>query len=140
MDEGGETTAVIGTPLDRAYPLQNADLQQEIMDKGMAISQYPVGHTTTKRDFVLLNYTMALISDASVIVEAEDESEILHHGWEALRLGIPLFICQSVFQNKELKWPRELEDYGAAELVDMDQIFEFTPPNIPLEDLLRNIP
>ena len=83
---------------------------------------------------------MALISDASVIVEAEDESEILHHGWEALRLGIPLFICQSVFQNKELKWPRELEDYGAAELVDMDQIFEFTPPNIPLEDLLRNIP
>ena len=140
MDEGGETTAVIGTPPDRAYPLQNADLQQEIMDKGMVISQYPVEHTTTRRDFVLSNYTMALISNASVIVEAEDESNILHHGWETLRLGKMLFICQSAFQNEELRWPRELENYGAVELVDMEQIFDFTPPNISLDDLLRNIP
>ena len=140
MDEGGETTAVIATPLDRVHPRQNADLQQEIMDKHMVISQYPVGHTTTQKDFVSQNRTMALISNASVIVEAEDGSDVLHHGWETLRLGKYLFICQSAFQNKELKWPRELEKYGAVELVDMDQIFEFTPPNIPLEDRLRNIP
>ena len=139
IDEGGETIAVLGTPLDRVYPQQNADLQQEIMGKHMVISQYPAGHTSTRKDFVLSNYTMALISDASVIVEAEDESDILHHGWETLRLGKYLFICQSAFQNKELKWPKELEKYGAVELVDMDQIFEFTPPPIPLDELLRNI-
>ena len=139
MDEGGETVAVIGTPLDKTYPRQNADLQKEIMDKHLVISQYPVGHTTTRKDFVLRNRTMALISDASVIVEAGDGSGTLHQGWEALRLGRPLFICQSVLYNKDLKWPGEMLDCGAIELVEPEHVLDAIPPNTRQSELLQHM-
>ena len=139
IEEGGETIAVLGTPLNKTSPSQNTDLQKEIMDRHLAISQYPDGHTTRGKDFVLRNFTMALISDASVIAEAGDGGGTLHHGREALRLGRPLFICQSVFQNEELKWPGEFMRQGAVKLVDLEQIFEFTSPNVPPSDLRQHM-
>lgn len=39
---------------------------------------------------------MALLSDATVIVEAGETSGTLHQGWEALRLGRPLFLDAEV--------------------------------------------
>ena len=38
------------------------------------------------------NRTMAIIAHATVIVEAGEGSGTLHQGWEALRLGRPLFL------------------------------------------------
>ena len=70
---------------------------------------------------------MALISDASVIVEAGDSSGTLSQGWEALRLGRPLFIWEAVFENKELKWPKELLNYGAIKINDYSLIFDNLP-------------
>jgi DNA processing protein len=35
---------------------------------------------------------MALLTDATVIVEAGEKSGTLHQGWEALRLGRLLFL------------------------------------------------
>lgn len=89
---GGRTIAVLGTPLNKTYPLKNFKLQQEIMYNHLAISQFPIGHVTQPKDFVVRNRTMALISDATIIVEAQDTSGSLHQGWEALRLGRSLYL------------------------------------------------
>src|ERR1700687_1786141 len=113
---GGKTIAVLGTPLNKVYPRKNLQLQQEIMADHLAISQFPIGHITTPKDFVLRNRTMALISDATIIVEAGDTSGSLHQGWEALRLGRSLFIWKSVLNNKQLSWPEKMLQYGAMEL------------------------
>jgi DNA processing protein len=94
IDEGGDTIAVLGTPLDKYYPSENAQLQDFIMNNHLAVSQFPVGYPIQPRNFVIRNRTMALISDISVIVEAGDSSGSLHQGWEALRLGHPLFIWE----------------------------------------------
>ena len=40
---GGKTIAVIGTPLNKTYPKENSELQEEIMKNHLVISQYPVG-------------------------------------------------------------------------------------------------
>ena len=101
IEIGGKTIAVIGTPVNRVYPKENTDLQEEIMKNHLVISQYPVGHKTTPKDFIFRNRTMALISDATVIVEAGDSSGSLHQGWETLRIGRPLFICKSVLENNQ---------------------------------------
>ena len=50
----------------------------------LAISQFTIGHVTQPKDFVVRNRTMALISDATIIVEAQDTSGSLHQGWELL--------------------------------------------------------
>ena len=95
----GRTIAVLGTPLDQVYPRQNAALQEEIMRDHLAVSQYAVGYPVQRKNFPLRNRTMALISDATVIIEAGNTSGSLSQGWEALRLGRPLFLAKSVTED-----------------------------------------
>jgi len=137
IEYGGKTIAVIGTPLNKVYPKENLELQEEIMKNHLVISQYPVGHSTTPKDFVLRNRTMALISDATVIVEAGDSSGSLHQGWETLRIGRPLFICKSVVENDKLEWPEEMIKYGAMVLGKPIDILENLPSNIKMPELFQ---
>jgi DNA processing protein len=134
---GGKTIAVLGTPLNKVYPRKNLQLQQEIMADHLAISQFPIGHITTPKDFVLRNRTMALISDATIIVEAGDTSGSLHQGWEALRLGRSLFIWKSVLNNKQLSWPEKMLQYGAMELSDPTDVFEVLPSHLKMLDVFQ---
>ena len=127
IEEGGHTIAVLGTPLDRVYPQKNFQLQEIIMRHHLAISQFPVGHQTQPKDFVIRNRLMALISDASIIVEAGDTSGSLHQGWEALRLGRPLFIWSSIMNDLSLSWPRKMLEYGAVELTDPEEVLDVLP-------------
>lgn len=129
---GGQTIAVIGTPLNKTYPKKNMELQQRIMHDHLVISQFPIGHTTTPKDFVLRNRTMALISDATIIVEAGDSSGSLHQGWEALRLGRSLFIWKSILKDTNLKWPEKMMQYGAMELSDPTDAMEVLPSTLQM--------
>src|SRR6058998_3745965 len=70
IESGGRTIAVLGTPLSQTYPPENAELQSLIMKKHLAVSQFDERYPTSRRNFVLRNRTMALIADASVIVES----------------------------------------------------------------------
>jgi DNA processing protein len=123
----GSTIAVLGTPLDKFYPAKNAELQKTIMREHWAVSQFPAGHPTEPKNFVLRNRTMALISDASIIVEAGESSGSLHQGWEALRLGRPLFIWRSIMSDSSLKWPKKMQEYGAIELNDPEEVMDALP-------------
>lgn len=136
IDMGGRTIAVLGTPLDKVYPQKNSELQKEIMENHLAISQFPAGYPITKKNFVIRNRTMALISDATIIVEAGDSSGSLHQGWETIRLGRPLFILKSVMDDSKLSWPKQMMEYGAMELSNTNDIFEFLPSKLVVDDIL----
>ena len=73
------------------------------------------------------NRTMALISSATVIVEAGETSGSLSQGWEALRLGHLLFIMKSVVETN-LHWPAKMLDYGARVLGETSHLTEELPP------------
>lgn len=113
---GGKTIAVLGTPLSKAYPAENKKLLDLIKREHLAVSQFPEGYGYKKENFPRRNRTMALISDATVIVEAGEKSGTRHQGWEALRLGRLVFIMENVAANPKLSWPREMIDYGAQVL------------------------
>jgi DNA processing protein len=87
VDAGGRTIAVIGTPLSETFPTKHRGLQQLLMREHLVVSQFPEGHPTTRRNFPLRNRTMALLSDASVIVEASDGSGSLSPGGKRYGLG-----------------------------------------------------
>lgn len=127
IEVGGRTIAVLGTSLDKVYPRQNAELQNLIAMEHLVVSQFPAGYPTQPANFVLRNRTMALLSDASIIVEAGQTSGSLHQGWEALRLGRPLFIWKSVMRNPSLEWPNEMARYGAVELEDSNDVIDVLP-------------
>ncbi len=105
------------------------------MAEHLAISQIPRGVPIQRRNFPQRNRTMALISDASVIIEAGDSSGSLSQGWEALRLGRLLFVLRSVVEDSRLIWPRKMLDYGAIVLADAELLFEALPAKEPILDL-----
>ena len=129
IEAGGHTVAVIGTPLDRFYPRENKDLQLEIMREHLCVSQFPAGYPTQPKNFPIRNRTMALLSDATVIIEAGETSGSLHQGWEALRLGRGLWIAKWLTEQPGLAWPAKMLAYGARVLA-----------NETLEELLAELP
>jgi DNA processing protein len=127
IEANGHTIAVLGTPLDRVYPRKNQQLQEFIMQKHLAISQFPIGYPIMPKNFVIRNRTMALISDASIIVEAGNSSGSLHQGWEALRLGRPLFIWSPLMRDQSLNWTETMASYGAIRLTDPEEVLDELP-------------
>jgi DNA processing protein len=133
---GGKTIAVIGTPLDKSYPKENAALQAEIAANHLVVSQFPSGHKVRRWSFPERNRTMALIVDASVIVEAGDSSGTLSQGWEALRLNRPLFIMKSIMtEHPELKWTHDMIGYGAMILEHPEDLLDVLPGDVDLAAL-----
>lgn len=116
MENGGQTIAVLGTPLDKAYPKQNSELLDTIKKDYLAISQFPVGYPSMPKNFPIRNRTMALISDATIIIEAGEKSGTRHQGWEALRLGREVYILENVANDPNITWAKEMMDYGAQSL------------------------
>jgi DNA processing protein len=129
IEEGGRTIAVLGTPVNVFYPPENKELQLRLMREHMVISQFPFGSPVTRKNFVIRNRTMALISDTTVIVEAGERTGVISQAWESIRLGRPLFVT-SIVESRNPSWLSELRRYGAEVLSDPDS----------LDDLLDLLP
>jgi len=116
LEAGGNTIAVIGSPLDVSYPKVNEALQARLAREQLVVSQFEPGRPVLPGNFPIRNRTMALLTDATVIVEAGERSGTVHQGWEALRLGRLLFLLESVARDPRLTWPAKMIHYGAQVL------------------------
>jgi DNA processing protein len=87
----------------------------------MVVSQFPLGSPVSRRNFPMRNRTMALVSDATVIVEAGERSGTIYQGLECLRLGRPLLIHASL---KDLVWVRRMVEHGAHLFETADEALE----------------
>jgi DNA processing protein len=132
---GGRTIAVLGTPLDDVHPRQNRALQERIGREHLLVSQFAPGTPTVPSNFPRRNRTMALLCDATIIVEAGENSGTHYQGWEALRLGRPLFLMRSLFERADLSWPAEMHAYGAVVLSDVEQLVDRLALGAPEPDL-----
>jgi hypothetical protein len=59
---GGSVAAVIGTPLSKAYPAENAGLQQAIYRNHLLVSPFAEGSSIFKGNFPARNRVMAALS------------------------------------------------------------------------------
>lgn len=105
IDNGGRVAAVIGTPLDKAYPAENSELQQGIYRRHLLLTPFQAGERVFRSNFPIRNRVMAAVSDATAIIEASDTSGTLHQAAECVRLGRWLFIAKSVVEDRSLTWP-----------------------------------
>ena len=132
MDCGGRTIAVLGTPLSKSYPLENADLQRAIGQDYLVVSQVPVkryemqSFKGNRYFFPERNVTMAALTDATVIVEAGDTSGTLIQARAALEQGRKLFVMENCF-GRGLRWPERLAAKGAVRVKDYGDIAEQLP-------------
>ncbi|XOV92223.1 MAG: DNA-processing protein DprA [Bacteroidota bacterium] len=138
IDQGGKTIAVVGTSLEEVYPKENTPLFHEIASDHLVISQFPSDYPFQRKNFPMRNQTMALISDATIIIEAKEKSGTRHQGWEALRLGRRLLIMENIVNDPDMTWPKEMLDYGAEVLTreNMDFLLTDIPYLTEQEDIV----
>jgi DNA processing protein len=123
LESGGQTIAVIGTPLSKASPVQNGPLQEAIWREHLLISPFAEGTQVHPGNFPQRNKVMAAISDATVIVEADDDSGSLHQAVACQKLGRWLFILKNIVDNRE--WPKRfLNVKNTAILERTEQIID----------------
>ena len=100
INNGGQTIAVIGTPLDICFPAANKALQKIIGDSHLLISQVPfIRYRMQKFEvnsafFPERNKTMSALSQATIIIEAAERSGTLVQATAALQQGRKLFILE----------------------------------------------
>lgn len=117
IDVGGHTAAVIGTPIDRVYPAENSELQSLIYGQHLLVTPFNIGEQVYRSNFPLRNKVMALLSDATVIIEASDTSGTLHQAAECQRSNRWLFILRSVVEDPTLTWPARFIDHPKTRVV-----------------------
>jgi DNA processing protein len=106
MDHGGKTIAVIGSPLDKAYPPKHAALQRKIYLEHLLLSPFTWGQKFIPSNFPERNRIMARLAMATVIIEASDTSGSLHQAAESVQVGHPVFIAGGVLDDPKLTWPK----------------------------------
>jgi len=128
IESGGQTVAILGTPITACYPPANHELQKRIADKFLVVSQVPIvrhsrqGPTGNRLFFPARNVTMSALTEATVIVEAGNTSGTLIQGRHALQQKRKLFILDSCFRNPELAWPAKYQERGAVRVSDFEEI------------------
>lgn len=130
MEAGGRVIAVIGTPITRAYPAGNRRLQESMYKEHLLVSQFAPDKRVFPSNFPERNKLMAAISDATVIVEASDQSGSLHQAAECTRLGRWLFIAKSLAERQDLRWPKDFLRYPTTKVLNQtSDVLNILPGN-----------
>jgi DNA processing protein len=72
--EGGSTVGVIASGLDVTYPPEHADLQEEVAQRGLLVSEHPPGTEPLARHFPARNRIIAGLAAGTLVVEAAPKS------------------------------------------------------------------
>ncbi len=137
LEEGGQTIAVLGTPLSRTYPEENSSLQQRTAETCLVVSQVPFRRYES-RDwqwnrgfFPGRNKTMSALGEATIMVEAEESSGTLIQAQAALRQGRGPFILDNCVRNPRLSWPERFRAKGAIKVKEYCDVQRHLPTGIP---------
>lgn len=71
------TAAVLGGGVDHIYPKQNSELFDALTHKGCLVSESPLGHRATARDFPRRNRIISGLSLGVIVIEAAERSGTL---------------------------------------------------------------
>ena len=85
--ENGATIAVLACGVDRSYPAGNADLLRRIAQRGVVLSEVPLGCAPTRYRFLQRNRLIAALTRATVVTEAAWRSGSLNTARHAAGLS-----------------------------------------------------
>lgn len=91
LGPGHFTAAILGTGIDLVYPRQNANLSRAIGERGLLISELPMGAGPKAWHFPKRNRIIAALSMGVLVVEAAEKSGSLITARLAADLGREVF-------------------------------------------------
>lgn len=122
--EAGRTVAVLGSSLDKVYPLQNVPLADQIADSGAVISEYPLGTEPAPGQFPARNRIVSGLCQAVVVVEAKERSGALITADMALDQNREVMAVPGPADSRHSRGPHRLIQQGARLVVSAADILE----------------
>ena len=109
----GATAAVLGTGLDHPYPVTNLALFHQICEKGVVLSEFPMGTTAHPKHFPRRNQTISGLSQGVVVVEGGPRSGSLLTAQYALEQNREVFAVPGPVTSAKSLGPHHLIRQGA---------------------------
>ncbi|MDL5155982.1 DNA-processing protein DprA [Actinomycetospora termitidis] len=88
----GTTVAVLACGIERAYPAAHARLLEAIAERGLVVSEYPVGAVPARHRFLVRNRLIAALATGTLLVESGVRSGASRTAWAARELGRPVLV------------------------------------------------
>jgi len=129
LDEGESTIAVMGCGLDIVSPVRHRRLFDQIAQKGLMISEYPLGYSASKYTFPQRNRIVSGLSLGVVIVEAADKSGTLITARLAMEQNREVFVVPGATISPQYVGSHRLLKQGAILTTEtQDILMELSAP------------
>lgn len=123
---GGKTVAVLGCGVDIIYPKENEELFYQILkQKGLIISEYPLGTKPEKQHFPARNRIISGLSDGVLVIEARKNSGTNITVDFALEQGKDVFVIPGNIYSKTSDGTNFLIKEGAIPVTTYHDIWDF---------------
>lgn len=128
LNAGGNTVAVFGCGVDVIYPVENRKLAGEIADKGLLLSEFPMGSPAYPQNFPIRNRIVSGMSAGVLVVEGAQYSGSAITAKLALDQGREVFAVPGNITSRMSWGPNLLIKQGAKLVQDSNDVIEELAP------------
>lgn len=122
LNAGGESTAVLGSGLDKFTPVRNKALFDRLSATGLVLSEYPLAHPATRYTFPERNRIVSGLSLGVVIVEAAERSGTLITARLAAEQNREVMVVPGSGLSPQYRGSHALIQQGAALVTNVDDV------------------
>lgn len=141
LDADGDTVAVLGCGVDRAYPRRNAALADRIIDRGALVSEFGAGTPPLAEHFPRRNRLISGLALGTLVVEAALRSGSLITAGLAAAQGREVFALPGSTRNPMTQGCHHLIRQGAKLITGPRDIFEEfreLAPRLPQSEIMQS--
>ncbi|MBH9985388.1 MAG: DNA-processing protein DprA [Lactobacillus apis] len=122
LNNGGKTIAVIGNGLNHFYPERNSQIQRQIINEGLVLSEYLPDTPPRPFRFPERNRILAGIANSVIVTEAKEKSGSLITANIALQENRNIYAVPGPINSQLSAGPNKLIAAGATPITDFSSL------------------
>jgi len=127
LDGGGRTVAVLGSGMNRMYPVEHEALAERIVEAGALMTEYPMDAAPLPHHFPVRNRILAALTEGVIVVEAARDSGSLITASLAAEIGLFVGAVPGSILSRTSQGCNDLIFDGAVPVRDVDDILAQLP-------------